>query len=69
LCPEYASLKPRQPTDYPLRLHAHPPTFGALNIDVTKFWTVSLHMKPRLDTEMIDFMCQENNKDMERMVR
>jgi len=53
------------------------PNFGSLNIDVTvddpkvftKPWTVSLHMKPLLDTEMIDFMCQENNKDMEHMVR
>jgi hypothetical protein len=47
------------------------PNFGSLDIDVTvddrkvftKPWTVSLHMKPLLDTEMIDFMCQENNKD------
>jgi hypothetical protein len=24
---------------------------------------VALHMKPLLDTEMIDFMCRENNKE------
>ena len=51
--------------------------FGSLDIDVTvddrkvftKPWTVSLHMKPLVDTEMIDFMCQENNKDLEHFVR
>ncbi len=35
----------------------------------TKPWTVSLHMKPLLDTEMIDFMCQDNNRDPEHFVR
>ena len=53
------------------------PNFGSLDIDVTvndpkvftKPWTVALHMKPLLDTEMIDFMCQENNKDLEHLVR
>ena len=53
------------------------PNFGSLDIDVTvddpkvftKPWTVALHMKPLLDTEMIDFICQENNKDIGHMVR
>jgi hypothetical protein len=51
------------------------PSFGALDIDVTiadphvftKTWTVQLHMKPLVDTEMIDFICMENNKDLEHM--
>jgi hypothetical protein len=53
------------------------PSFGALDIDVTvndpkvftKAWTVNLHMKPLLDTEMIDFICMENNRDIDHMVR
>jgi len=53
------------------------PNFGALDIDVTvndpkvftKPWTVELHMKPQVDTEMIDFICQENNKDIDHFVR
>ena len=53
------------------------PNFGSLDIDVTvndpkvftKAWTVDLHMKPLLDTEMIDFICLENNKDLEHLVR
>jgi len=53
------------------------PNFGSLDIDVTvndakvftKPWTVSLHMRPLLDTEMIDFYCQDNNKDLEHLVR
>ena len=53
------------------------PNFGSLDIDVTvndpkvftKAWTVALHMKPLLDTEMIDFICQENNKDIGHLVR
>jgi hypothetical protein len=48
------------------------PSFSSLDIDATvndpkvftKTWTVSLHMKPMLDTEMIDFICMENNKDL-----
>jgi len=35
----------------------------------TRPWTISLHMKPLLDTEMIDFICQENNKDIGHLVR
>jgi hypothetical protein len=53
------------------------PNFGSLDIDVTvndtkvftRPWTVSLHMKPLLDTEMIDFICLENNKDVDHLVR
>ncbi len=53
------------------------PNFGSLDVDVTvndpkvftKAWTVNLHMKPLLDTEMIDFICMENNRDIEHMVR
>ena len=26
-------------------------------------WTVELHMKPMVDTEMIEYMCEDNNKD------
>lgn len=53
------------------------PNFGSLDIDVTvndpkvftKAWTVSLHQRPLLDTEMIDFYCQDNNKDPQHMVK
>lgn len=53
------------------------PTFGALDVTVTvndphvftKPWTVQLHLKPLPDTEMIDFICMENNKDLVHMVR
>ena len=53
------------------------PNFGSLDIDVTvddakvftKPWTVTLHMRPLVDTEMIDFYCQGNNKDLEHLVR
>jgi hypothetical protein len=53
------------------------PNFGSLDIDVTvddskvftKPWTVALHMRPLLDTEMIDFFCQDNNKDLQHLVR
>ena len=34
----------------------------------TKAWTVNLHLKPLLDTEMIDFICAENNKDLQHMI-
>jgi len=30
---------------------------------------VQLHLKPLADTEMIEYMCQENNKDVEHFVR
>lgn len=51
------------------------PNFGSLDVDVTvndpkvftKAWTVPLHLKPLLDTEMIDFICLENNKDADHL--
>ena len=51
------------------------PNFGALEIEVTvddpkaytKPWTVTMHQKIVLDTEMIDLMCLENNKDLAHM--
>jgi hypothetical protein len=53
------------------------PNFGSLDIDVTindpkvftKIWTVELHLKPLVDTEMIEYMCQDNNKDVQHFVR
>lgn len=53
------------------------PSFGSLDIDLTvndstvftKPWTVNLHMRPLLDTEMIELYCQENNKAIEHFVR
>jgi hypothetical protein len=53
------------------------PNYGNLEIAVTvddakaytKPWTVNLHEKIVLDTEMIDFMCLENEKDVSRMFR
>ena len=53
------------------------PNFGSLDIDVTiddpkvftKIWTVELHLKPMVDTEMIEYMCQDNNKDIQHFVR
>jgi hypothetical protein len=51
------------------------PNFGSLEIEITvndpkaykKPWTVTMHQKAVIDTEMIDFMCQENNKDIAHM--
>ena len=53
------------------------PNFGSLDVDVaindpkvfTKVWTVELHLKPMVDTEMIEYMCQDNNKDVQHFVR
>jgi hypothetical protein len=53
------------------------PDFGTLDIDVTvndakaysRPWTVNLHEKIVLDTEMMDFMCLENEKDVARMFK
>ena len=53
----------------------HRPNFGNLDVEVTvddpkaytKPWTVNMHQKILLDTEMIDFMCQDNNKDIAHM--
>ncbi len=51
------------------------PNFGSLDVEVTvndpkaytRPWTVMMHQKALIDTEMIDFMCQENNKDIPHM--
>lgn len=53
------------------------PSFGSLDIDLTvddakaysKPWTVNLHETIALDTEMMDFMCLENEKDVARMIK
>lgn len=47
------------------------PDFGHLEIEVTiddpkaytKPWTVTVHQRIMLDTELIEFICQENSKD------
>ena len=51
------------------------PNFGSLDVEITisdpkaytRPWTVVVHEKALLDTEMIDFMCMENNKDIVHM--
>jgi len=51
------------------------PNFGSLDVEITindpkaytQPWTVVVHEKALLDTEMIDFMCMENNKDIPHM--
>ncbi len=53
----------------------HRPNFGSLDIQITvddpkaytEPWTVVMHQKAVLDTEMIDLMCLENNKDLAHM--
>jgi hypothetical protein len=51
------------------------PDFGRLEIEITvddpkaytKPWTVTMHQKALLDTELIDFNCMENNTDIAHM--
>jgi len=51
------------------------PHWGSLEIDITiddpkaytKPWTVVMHQKAVLETEMLDLMCLENNKDLAHM--
>ena len=51
--------------------HFHRPDFGHLDIDVTindpkaytKPWTVSVHQHILADTDIIEFVCQENEQD------
>lgn len=51
------------------------PNFGSLEIEITvndpkaytKAWTVTMHQKAVVDTEMLDLMCLENNKDLSHM--
>ncbi len=53
------------------------PNFGALDVEITvndskvftRPWSVTVHLKPLLDTEMIDFYCMDNNKDVAHMAR
>jgi hypothetical protein len=47
--------------------------WGALQVELTindpkvftKPWTTTVHLRPLVDTEMMDFMCQQNNTDPE----
>jgi hypothetical protein len=49
----------------------HRPDYGHLDIDVTiddpkaytKPWTITVHQRIMLNTELIEFICQENEKD------
>ena len=51
------------------------PNFGSLEVEITvndpkaytKPWTVTMHQKAVIDTEMLDLMCLENNKDIAHM--
>ena len=52
------------------------PRFGALEIDVTiddpkaytKPWTVAVNQHLALDTELLEYACLENEKDVPRLV-
>lgn len=52
------------------------PTFGALDIEVTiddpqaytRPWTVTLHQSLVIDTELLEFVCLENEKDLSHLV-
>ncbi len=49
------------------------PRFGTLDIDVTvddpkvytRPWTVTLHQLLMVDTELLEFVCLENEKDVQ----
>ena len=51
------------------------PTFGHLQMDITvddpkaytKPWTVTLHQRIALNTELVDEICLENEKSLQRM--
>ena len=53
------------------------PNFGTMDVEVTvddptvftEPWTVMFHMKPLLDTEMLNLYCLENNKDLDHFVK
>ena len=53
------------------------PNYGSLDVEITvddpkaytKPWTVTVHKKIVLNTEMMDFMCQENEKDSAHMYK
>jgi hypothetical protein len=48
------------------------PTFGALDIEVTiddskaytRPWTLTLHQSLMVDTELLEFLCLENERDV-----
>jgi hypothetical protein len=52
------------------------PRFGALEIEVTiddpkaytKPWTVAVNQRFALDTELMEYACLENEKDVPRLV-
>ena len=52
------------------------PNYGHLEIEVTvddpkaytKPWTVSYELRLMPDTELLEYVCTENNKDMQHMV-
>jgi hypothetical protein len=54
----------------------HRPNFGTLDIDVTiddpqaytRPWTVTVHQSLLVDTELLEFVCLENEKDLPRLV-
>ena len=51
------------------------PTYGRIEIDVTiddpkaytKPWTVRVNWRLAEDEDLIEFICQENNRDIEHM--
>jgi hypothetical protein len=53
------------------------PNFGTVDVEVTvndpntftKPWTVTVHLRAAVDTEMLDLMCQEGEVDAGRMKR
>jgi len=54
----------------------HRPSFGALEIEVTvddpkaytRPWTIRVNQKPAVDTELMEFYCNENNRDVPHLV-
>jgi hypothetical protein len=53
------------------------PDFGHLEIEVTiddpkaytRPWTVMVHQRIMVDTELIEFVCQENERDAPHLIR
>jgi hypothetical protein len=66
------------PTSEKLRVteRFHRPTFGRLDIEITiddpgayaKPWTMTMDSQFAADTELLEFVCHENNKDPEHLV-
>jgi hypothetical protein len=52
------------------------PNFGHTEIEITvndpkaytKLWTVTLHHTIKLDTELLDFVCNENEQDASHLL-